>query len=268
VQCPFLVHVALAVTAAHDRYLGLTPTCRRSLRESQHWALCTTLFNKWLRQPIQEEHKDPLWATAALLGILTFSSTNRHSPEEVWPLGPDDSSDLEWLPLGASKMALWRLVNPLRPGSVFRLASKDFESMREARPEQGIEGVLPSLVQLCGLDETSTQESNPYFKIAHSLSLLFHVSDGTNLYGKIVMVMGDLSHSMRTNLESKDPLALLLFGLWYTKARKVKWWIDFRARYELPAICMYLRKYHAQNHAIQALIPWDDAKTDASIFDT
>lgn len=65
---------------------------------------------------IKEEFKDPCWATASTLGILTFSSTDVDTTtKQPWPLGPEDSSDLEWLPLGAGKMKLWQLLNPLRP---------------------------------------------------------------------------------------------------------------------------------------------------------
>jgi hypothetical protein len=93
-SCPFLIHGTLAVTAVHGRYLGVVPTHRPSLRESYHLFQCTTLYNKWLSQPIKEEHKDPLWATAGALGILTFSAINAGSLDEAWPLGTSDSSDL------------------------------------------------------------------------------------------------------------------------------------------------------------------------------
>src|SRR6201992_1574404 len=109
------MHGTLAVAAVHDRYLGVTSAHPRSFRESYHWSQCTILFNKWLSQSIKEEHKDPLWATAGTLAILTFSSINACFPEESWPLSAPDSSDLEWLRLGTGKMALWHLVNPLRP---------------------------------------------------------------------------------------------------------------------------------------------------------
>ncbi|KAK9243086.1 hypothetical protein V1506DRAFT_508829 [Lipomyces tetrasporus] len=254
---PFLMHGTLAVTAVHDRYLGVTPTHRRSLREAYHWSQCTILFKKWLSQPIKEEHKDPLWATAGTLAILTFSSINVCFPEEAWPLGAPDSSDLEWLRLGTGKMALWHLVDPLRPESVFRIMSETFEYMRRPLPAKGTDGASVELVQLCGLDESSTQENNPYFTVVHSLSRLLEVPKGEASQGRVMMVSSHMHNEFGTCLEKKDPVALLLLGLWYTRARESKWWIDLRTRYELPAICTYLQRYHRDNSAIQALIPWD-----------
>ncbi|KAF2097028.1 hypothetical protein NA57DRAFT_77280 [Rhizodiscina lignyota] len=250
------MHGSLAVAAVHDRYLGLTPTNRRSFRESYHWSQCTILFNKWLSHPIEEKYKDPLWATAGSLGILTFSSINVRSPEEAWPLGPADSSDLEWLRLGVGKMKLWHLVNPLRPGSVFRIMSESFAYMHTPLPTKGTDGVSAELVQLCGLDESSTRENNPYFSVVHAISWLLEAPKGEVSQGRIMMVSNHMHDEFGTYLEKKDPVALLLLCLWYTRAREAKWWIEFRARHELPAICTYLHRYHKDNSAIQALIPW------------
>jgi hypothetical protein len=253
------MHGTLAVTAVHDRYLGVTRTHRRSLRECYHWCQCTILFNKWLSQEsIKEEHKDPLWAAAGTLGILTFSSISAGSPEEAWPLGAPDSSDLEWLSLGTGKMALWHLVNPLRPESVFRIMYETFASMRLPVPAKGTDGVSVELVQLCGLDESSTRENNLYFTVAHGLSRLLEMPKGQNSLGRVLMVSSHMHNEFASCLEKKDPVALLLLCLWYTRARESKWWIDVRARYELPAICAYLQRYHGDNNAIQALIPWND----------
>ncbi|UKZ94595.1 uncharacterized protein TrAFT101_009456 [Trichoderma asperellum] len=84
--CPFLMHGTLAVAAVHERYFEMTPTHRRSLRESYHASQFTTLFSKRLSQPIREEHKDPLWAAAGAVAILTFSALTASSPDEAWPL--------------------------------------------------------------------------------------------------------------------------------------------------------------------------------------
>ncbi|RHZ50507.1 uncharacterized protein CDV56_103115 [Aspergillus thermomutatus] len=258
--CPFLMHGSLAVTAVHDRYLGVAPPYRRSLRESYHLSQCTTLFNRWLCQPIKEEHKDPLWATAGSLAILTFSSIHACFPEEAWPLGVPDSADLEWLRIGTGKMTLWNLVNPLRPESVFRAMSGIFANMHRPLPKNGTDGVSVELVQLCGLDESSTQENNPYFAVAHSLSRLLAASKGEAPQGAVIQVLRHMHDEFGTRLGEKDPVALLLLCLWYTRARASKWWIDIRARYELPAICTYLQRYHSGDSIIQALIPWDEIK--------
>ncbi|KAL2814349.1 hypothetical protein BDW59DRAFT_154429 [Aspergillus cavernicola] len=254
---PFLMHGTLAVAAAHDRYLGPTPH-RRTLRETYHFSQCTTLFNRWLGHSIAEAHKDPLWATAGALAILTFSSINTCFPSEAWPLGTPDSSDLEWLSLGAGKMALWHLVNPLRQESAFRMIYDMPVRMHKCLPTKGTVGVSVELAELCGLCESSTPENSPYFTVVHHISRLLEIPKGAATEDGIMMVAGHMHGQFATCLKKKDPVALLLLCLWYTRASESKWWIKIRARYELPAICIYLRRHHGDNSAIQALIPWAD----------
>lgn len=250
------------MAAVHDRYLETSPK-RRCLRESYHWFQCTTLFNKWLSQNIKEEHKDPIWAATGTLNILAFSSINASSTNEAWPLGPEDSSDLEWLRLGTGKMKLWSLVEPLRPQSVFRVMCTTLIQMRTPLPSKGIDGALKDLVQLCEMDADSTQQNNPYFKVVHGLSRLLTLPEGNASLGNTLMSCNYMHDEFEVLLRDKDPVALLLLCLWYAKARQDKWWIDFRARYEVPAICSYLKQHHGGNRSIQALIPWDGIIQDA-----
>lgn len=252
------MHGTLAVAALHDRYFGVTPSHRRSFRETYHWSQCTTLFKKWLGPPIREEHKDPIWATAGMISILTFASINTGVNEDAWPLGPRDSVDLDWLRLGTGKMALWHLVDPSRPTSVFRVMSKTFAQMREPPPEQGTDGVPEDLAQLCKLDDLSTRDNNPYFSVAHGLSRLLNVPKSEVTIGRVLMVLAHMEDKFGQHLEKKDPIALVLLCLWYTRAWGNKWWIDLRARYELPAICTYLKRYHSDDVAIQACTPWKE----------
>ncbi|KAI3329288.1 hypothetical protein HD806DRAFT_279712 [Xylariaceae sp. AK1471] len=262
---PFLMHAYLSLAAVHDRYLGVSPSSHRSSRELYHWAHCTIQFNKLLSKPIKSEHKDPIWATACVLSYLGFASINACLLEEVWPLGPANSSDLEWLKLAYAKMNLWDLVNPLRPESAFRYMSGMFISMLQVLPTQGTHGISVDMVQLCGLDASSTRDNNPYFTIAHCLSTLLEVPKGKACIGKTLKVLISMDDEFRACLAKKDPVALSLLCLWYTRARQDIWWIDVRARHELSAIATYLQKYHGGNSVIQALIPWNETMVSCKI---
>ena len=235
------MHGILAVAAVHDRYLRVQPPRHRS-REVYHSSQCTVLFSKWLSQPIEEKHKDAIWATAVTFTILAFSSINVSSFEQAWPLKPSNSSDLQWLRLKASDKTLWHLANPMRPSSVFRVVSDTFSHIHPRLPTIGIDGVSVELAKLCGLDESSTPENNPYFGFAHALSRLLVVPNGEASFGKTFMVVSVIPRVLRACLEEKDPVALMLLYLWYTKARESRWWIELRARYELPAIRTYLQR--------------------------
>lgn len=262
---PFLMHGTLAVAAVHDRYLGdingssvVEWTGKASVRESFHVSRCTSLFNQWLSEPMTEERKDPIWSGAGSLSILTFSSTTARRPEEAWPLGPPDpSSDLEWLRLGAGKMALWHMVNPMREGSIFRPMFKLLGDMRcEPLPKsrRGTEGLLPELAQVCDIDEESTEDNNPYFVVAHAMSRLLPLSDDEVSLGKVLLISRKMHGPFEVLLHERDPIALLLLCLWYVTARKCKWWIDFRTRHEIPAICRYLSEMHREKVTIHNIL--------------
>lgn len=247
------MHSTLAMTAAHDRYLDETKPNRRSLRESYHWFQSTIQFNEWLNREIRDEHKDPLFTTAGSLVTLAFSSPIARNIDEAWPLAPSDSSDLEWLRLWSGKMALWHLADPLRPTSVFRTM---FSSMAKhiTLPDKGTEGVSAELVQLCKLDESSTNGTNPFHAMAHAISRLLQTPEGEASNQEAMMVSAHMNSDFVIRLERRDPIALLLLCLWYTRAQKAKWWIAMRASYEVPAICSYLRLYHGENAVIQTLL--------------
>lgn len=195
------------MTAVHDRYLGVVPTQRPSLRESYHLSQCRMLYNEWLGQAIKEEHKDPLWATAGALGILTFPSINAGSPKQAWPLVASDASNLAWIHLGARKMDLCNLVNPMRPGGVL-CHDRTFAYLHYPLPQKGTDGVSVELVQLCALDESSTQETNSYFSVAHALSrLLLEAPKGPASQGAVILVSRHMDNEFGVLLDS---VALLL----------------------------------------------------------
>ncbi|OAA71338.1 von Willebrand factor, type A [Cordyceps fumosorosea ARSEF 2679] len=208
---PCLMHGMLAVAAAHDRYLGLTPSSRRTLRELSHWSQCTILFAKMLRGTIKEEFKDACWATASTLGILSFASTNVDlAARDPWPLGPADSSDLEWLRLGAGKMKLWQLLDPLRPQSACQPMHRVLRRISEPLPERGADGIPRDLAECCGMDASSTADSNAYHNIAHGLAQLdgYDGHDGQKGYGSALRVSGHMSGAFEARLREKDVVAL------------------------------------------------------------
>lgn len=254
------MHGLLAVAAVHDRFLGSVFSTRRTLRELNHWSQCTVLFAKLLKGTIGESIKDPCWATAGTLGILTFSSTDVDLVQrQPWPLGPEDPADLEWLRIGAGKMKLFQLLNPIRPRSAFEPLKHLLARISQPLPERGAAGVPPDLAALCAVDDASTSENNRYFGVVHGLSELLRARDGDDgnphsTYGAALMVSGHMGGDFADLLREKDPTALTLLCMWLKVARKTKWWIEMRARYDYATIRTYMQLYHGNNVAIQKLL--------------
>ena len=251
------MHITLAIAATHDRYLSSPATGRRTTAETYHWSQCVALFNRKLSQPIQPEDRDPLWATAASLGVVALSSIEASIPEDAWPLKKSDASDLEWLRMSEGKMAVWNLTNPLRPGGRFRALSEEYAEWFLPIPCKGIDGVPAALLRLCDLDLSSTAENSPYFAAVHTLAQLQNLPSDQITMPRVLNFVGHMQPSFRSLLQEKDPIALLLLALWYTKARRSLWYFEHRATVECQAICKYLQRYHHSNRAIQESLPWE-----------
>ncbi|KAL5341411.1 hypothetical protein BJX70DRAFT_358700 [Aspergillus crustosus] len=274
---PFLMHASLAVSLTYDRHQNASHAeSRRTLEECHHWSQATTLLNKRLQQPIEEKDKDPIWGTAAALVILTFSSPNACTPERAWPLrfsnslsransrsnahdgdgdGDGDGRELDWLRMTESKMALWHLMNPLRPDSLFRVMANTYAQMAVPLPETGIDGIRSSLATVCNLDDSSTAATSPYFHAAHAVSLTLDLPDSELGTGHTQLFMQSIQGRFKNLLLSRDPVALLLLYLWYCKTGRCLWWIELRARVECPSIVLYLRLYHGDCSGIHAFLP-------------
>ncbi|CAG9991078.1 unnamed protein product [Clonostachys byssicola] len=252
---PYLMHASLAVALAYDRHLNSSPDGRRSVEECYHRAQSTALFNRRLREPIQTGDKDPIWGTAAALALLSFATPDTCSPEESWPLKSSGPSDLEWLRMSNGKMSLWRITDPLRPDSLFHVMAPAFAQMNSPLPDVGIYGIPVPLASVCNLDNSSTDESNPYFKVAHAVSQVLDLPDSQVTTGEIGVFPRSIHDSFKYLLLERDPVALLLLYLWYRKASRSMWWVELRARVECPAICLYLRTYHKEYHAVHEFLP-------------
>ncbi|TQN64401.1 hypothetical protein CSHISOI_11021 [Colletotrichum shisoi] len=274
---PYLMHASLAVAFTYDRYLnGPSSRRRRTQEECFHWSRSTVLFNRRLRQPVgaRDKDRDPIWATAAALALLSFSSSpDASAPEHAWPMRPSGASDLEWLRMSKGKMSLWHTVNPLRPDSLFCAMAAAYAHMHSPLPEEGLGGVPAALAAVCGLTHASSSSSssaaeggNPYFHPAHAVSRILDLPDRDVTTGHTQLFVQTIRGAFEDLLVERDPAALLLFYLWYRATSRATWWIDLRARVECSSICLYLRLYHGDNGAIQAFLPggplagrWDQA---------
>lgn len=247
----------LATSAAHTRYLGAPSHTRgASVPETYHKTQCAALLNQKLSQPIQPEDRDPLWATAATLSLLSLCAVDATSPEEVWPLKSSQSggNDLDWLSLSEGKMVVWKLVDPLRPGGMFSVLAKEYAEMSLPIATAGIGGIPSALVRLCKLDESSTAANNPYFNQVHALSQFQKLPRTQANMGKAMTFIGHMQRSFVTLLQEKEPVALLILASWYVEVRHAAWWLDHRAMMEGEAICSYLLRYHWNDPAVAAFL--------------
>jgi hypothetical protein len=155
------------------------------------------------------------------------------------------------------KMALWDIVEPMRPGSLFCGMAETYIEMQVPLPEAGIEGIPSALVSLCGLDEGSTAADNPYFEAAHAVARILDIADSEMRTGHVQPFIYSIHGAFEALLRDRDPVALILLYLWYRKAGQM-WYIELRARMERPSLCLYLRRYHGGNSLVEAFLEEGD----------
>ncbi|KPM39419.1 hypothetical protein AK830_g7166 [Neonectria ditissima] len=250
---PYLMHTLLAVAAAHERHRDMPASSHRTRIETHHSSQCVLLFNQKLSHPISVSDRDPLWSTAALMGMMTTASFDAASPEEAWPLRPSSPSDLQWFRLSNEKKTRWNLTDPLRPGGIFRAMAHEYAELQLELPTFGAEGIPTALAEVCNISDSSDQD-NPYFAAAHVLSRLQRLSDSESAGIQTVSFLSQSQSSFRSLLRKKDPVALLLLSLWYARSSGVLWWIKQRARVENRAIRLYLERAQCDDR-IQQLLP-------------
>lgn len=251
------MHSSLAVAFTYDRYLNGRAGSHRTPEECYHWHQGTALLSDRLKRPIEPKAKDAIWGTTAALAMLTVSSPDANSPEDSWPLQSVDGSELDWLCMLNGKMSLWSVFDPLRPDSIFRVLTMTYAQMHSPLPRQGIQGISPSIAELCELDHFSTAETSPYFLAAHAVSQLLIRPDEEVTVGDIPVFTQTVHGSFESLLRARDPIALLLLYLWYRKSGRNIWWIALRAKVECPAIRLYLEWYHKDHAEVHALLALD-----------
>jgi hypothetical protein len=247
------MHASIAVAHAYDRLQSNSSLVRQTIDESHHWTQSVVLFGQKVRGTIKKEDKDPIWATAAALAVLTFVCLPTSAPGMAWPMKNSDTSDWEWLHMSKGKMALWSLTNPLRPDSLFHVLAPTFAHMHSPLPMQGADGIVPELAFVCAIDNDSTIHSNPYFNAVHTLCRLYGLPDEQVSVGQTEPFVQSICGAFEDLLKGRDPTALLLLYLWYQKASRTNWWVRPRAQVECPSICLYLRLYHGDHGSIAFL---------------
>ena len=252
------MHVVLSLTMMHDRSLSATPYSKLSTTEAFHWYQGTALFNNKISGTIHPSERDALWATTVLLGTIAFYHVDAQSLEEVWPLRPSSALDLNWLWMSDGKAEVWKLSQPLRPDSIWQDSARNYLSFLEAAPTLHVWKTLPSkFIELCELTGASTSNNNPYHAAASSLAQSLNLEDATSIIMNFIAFTMNMTLDFKRLLKRKDACALLILAYWYGKVcQNPHWWIYGRASMELPAICIYLDRYHGQESRNQELLIW------------
>jgi hypothetical protein len=251
------MHAILTLTLIHDRWLFAAPDPRQSTTEAFHLHRSVALFSSKMSGPIQPWERAALWATAALLAVITFCYVEARTPEDAWPLKPPSPSDLDWLRMSDGKKEIWKLTQPSKADSVLQAIDPPHtnELLVPLLTNPEPPAVPSEFIELYGLDTTVTSDNQPYYAAASSLARSLKTDCKITVIMNFLSFISDMRIDYKRLLEQKDPRALLLLAWWYgTICQYPHWWIWRRAAIECQAICMYLERYYRHETSIQTLL--------------
>ncbi len=137
-----------------------------------------------------------------------------------------------------------------RPDSLFHPMVLNFTHNASPGPSSRseLQSLGPELVQLCKLDDASTQDNNPYLASVSFLARTINVDCNIQNVGMFLSFFSSMNPDFKHLLGRKDPCALLLLAHWYAKmCHYHEWWIWRRAYLEGQSICTYLTRYHGDD---------------------
>lgn len=206
-----------------------------------HWGRAINLYQKEISKPIGPHNMDALMSTCMLMTVLSFS-TGKYRPADSWVFSTDPTA-LNWLLVQCGLRLLLTRVGKYLPQSiwfdVFMESDDEHRTFDDHRP--GKEGLHPGLAELCDIDDTTTEDDNPYHWPLRMLSPMLPITVDKYTALKITPFMGRLLPDYTTLLIKKDPRAMLILSYWLGKMCEMEgWWGFFRVHAECVAICMYL----------------------------
>lgn len=241
----------------YDRHLSPNHMVMPSVEEAFHWSQAGAMFKNELLKPFETSNPVALWASAALLGTMTFCQVDASSPEEVWPLKTPSPDELTCFRMNEAKFQFRRLIDCISSDPIYQALSPDRLFLTTPITPIELESLPPEFVDLYGLHSTSVAENNPYHAAAFALVHALNLPAGRLMVISFLAFGTFMRPDFTRLLEEKDPRAILLMAMWYAKVRASDiWWMSRRARLEGQAICLYLERFYPDDAVIQGMLEW------------
>ncbi|KAF2716730.1 hypothetical protein K431DRAFT_234731 [Polychaeton citri CBS 116435] len=245
-----LMHMVLAISAAHMKRLAggchaRTVTPSYEAIEAKHWQHGLQMYQAKLSSPngVRGEF-DSIVATTVLSTFVSYAIDDE-VPRDVFSNLNKDAFDSALSPLGATSgfRALRILYGEFDAQSswapVLYAADDDLATFTTETP--GTSGMPRAFVHLCGLNERSNSQNEPYHRLLRLLTPLLRLPYNKNNFAKLMAYMGRTWSEYKPLIGKRDPIALLLLSYWFALLRQMdQWWLQRRARTECNAIVAHL----------------------------
>ncbi|KAF7596011.1 hypothetical protein BBP40_003791 [Aspergillus hancockii] len=241
---PYLMYTILAVGTLHLNRIAPENKIRQ-YAETYYWGRAIKLYQEALTSSVTRQNVDHLLSTCMFMGIVTLCPENI-KPTDSWVLSNKPDA-MNWLCLQSGLKCIIDLAGPYLDSSIwcsaFQQAHNEEVQIYEQGVQQGRDGLNPDLADLCGVDEFTTAQTNPYYEPLRLLAAIFQLERNFKNAAQCASFMGRLGDDFLALLRIRDPPALLILAHWMgLMCTLSSWqpWIEGRVRAECIAICMYL----------------------------
>lgn len=165
----------------------------------------------------------------------------------------------------------YNLCAPQEPGGIFHdlLHHPAYTALKDkwvVDDRDGVEGILPRLANLCGLNDASNRQNSPYHFSLRLLTQIWDVESTPHTAFRFLVFISLMPPDMKALLMQKDARAMVILAYWYTKIFHVHYWLHQRAVVECAAICIYLKRYYYWDPQIMDMLQYPLSKL--AEFDT
>ena len=258
IQDPALMHALLAITLAHDRY-EISPFTPPSLREMYHMNYAIQAISVAIRNPASPTVSETIWATATIMGAVSFCTLEGKCPEDFWPM---KETDLAWLRMSEGKALMHKMLSSSDRDSPANKLAKIHHAVTLTSSLQFEKlAMLPArFLRVFGILRDTDTSNNPYYTAICYLAQLWPLEANRSNILQFMNFITRMDPSFRRAMLAKDPRALLAMAWWWRMVSRFQlWWHGTRARLECQAVCLYLAKYHGHEGYIQEFLPFAQA---------
>ncbi|KAL4891729.1 hypothetical protein BDV59DRAFT_63035 [Aspergillus ambiguus] len=237
---PLLMHGIIATAASHLRHTVPNNTHYKML-EAHHWQQSISQYSKEISAGVGPHNMDPLFSNCMLMTAHSFN-LETYNPRSSF-IFTNDPESLNWLFL---QSGLRHLLGFARPWLYSSMWWEMFKQPRQENPlfddhRPGRDGLHPLLADICGIEDTTTEEENPYLWPLRMLTPLLSLERSIRSLMHYSNFMGRLLPDYLEKLRQKDPPALVILSWWLALMSSTDlWWLQNRVQSECTAICMFL----------------------------
>ncbi|KAF9883461.1 hypothetical protein FE257_003459 [Aspergillus nanangensis] len=241
---PHLMYTLIGVGILHLNRCSQGSHTRR-VAEAHFWEQAIRLYQNALKPKLSQENIDAIISTCLFIGI-TALCPEKFEPSDSWVLSNNPEA-MNWLQLQSGIRHILVAAIPYMAKSIwataFASSAQEEAGLFDCSGKMGRANIDPDLADLCGIHESTTQQTNPYYAPARFLAGMLELERNPSNAARCNSFMGVLDREFLALLQQRDPAALVILANWMGLMCLVsQWqhWVEGRIRTECTAICMYL----------------------------